>query len=167
PLSPHSPPAEMTDKRLEPFVNAWNWAFGNNGPRYRHTCFVYSPITPSTSRNPFIARISKSGRTQGGSIGQGWRRWRKISEVKFLMAKETGWLEFSDIFANIARELRDNKINADSVVDVVQQRLAAFELSQEAPSHSRVPSEIYIVTFENEFLDELFHPDDIGGSCRI
>jgi hypothetical protein len=117
-------------------------------------------------RNPFIAYISQQGELKGCSLGRNWRGGRRISGDRFLMTKHMGLMDFWDILSAVVYDIRENRAQNISMLDYAEQRLLACELPKRGPDYRPVSAEIYIVTLENEFPDDLMHPGDLGGGCQ-
>ena len=137
------------------------------GASFPHTCLLYSPLRKSTSNNPYIGFLPEAGSQQGGTFGA--FKCGRQTQQRLLTTKIMGPMEFINLLNRTLSDCRDERVNDISATQCATQRLLGFEpLHETYDSYRREMSEIYIVTYENEFPDQLVveHPEP-GIQCAV
>jgi hypothetical protein len=139
------------------------------GAKFPHTCFLYSPIKPSTSNNPFIAFLPETGRAEGGTVG-GFKSGRETRR-ELLTTKHMAWMDFWPLLERALYDIRHGRVDSGlSAFECAKQRLRDFDVAKETEEneYGREMSEIFLVTVENEFPDRLVVKQaEPGSGCVV
>jgi hypothetical protein len=135
------------------------------GASFLHTCLLYSPLRKSTNNKAYIGFLPEKGPQQGGPLGA-FKCGRQIQKY-LLIIKDIGPMEFRHILDRALSDTRQGHVNGISAAQCAIQRLLDFDplRSTNPYSDGREMSEIYVLTYENEFPDTLMVEQYEPGSC--
>jgi hypothetical protein len=138
------------------------------GALFSHTCFLYSPVRESTSNNPHICYLPESGNLQEGTFGA--FKCGRQTQKRLLTTKKMRRIEFLTLLRSVLSDCRDGSATGMSRIQCATERLLKFEPPSGTDQYTspREMTRIYIVTYENEFPDQLMvEQPEPGNRCVV
>lgn len=112
-----------------------------------------------------IAFLPRTGPLEGGTFGS--FKCGRQTQKRLLTTKRIGGLEVEYLLKRTLSDFHDGTVNGLSAAQCATQRLLDFDAHRESEhyEYEREMAEIFIVIYENEFLDRLVVSAPEPGHC--